>query len=234
MPEPGRKRGRERVYNAEKTREAILDAAEAVFAERGFHGTAVDAIAAEAGYNKSLIFQYFGDKLGLYAQVLKRADREANELLTRVFATLLEDETAFQVSQLRTFLKTMVQTLFDYLLKHPRFVRMLTWEMAEGWQTYAQIASQFSTEDRDQFEVLFHKARSAGLFRSGFVPTLQLATVGQMCLSYLTSLPLYQKLLPEEDVASAESLAQAREYLVDFVVAGMLVDSAETKSEKGS
>jgi TetR/AcrR family transcriptional regulator len=235
MPEPGRKRGRERVYNVEKTREAILNAAEAVFAEHGFDGTSVDAIAAEAGYNKSLIFQYFGDKLSLYAQVLKRADREANELLARVFAPLLEDETApFHAPQLRNFLVTMMQTLFDYLLEHPRFVRMLTWEMAEGWQTYAQIASQFSTEDRDQFETLFHRARSAGLFRSGFIPTLQLATVGQVCLTYLASLPLYQRLLPEQDVAAVENLAQARAYLVDFVVAGMMADPAETNPEKGS
>jgi TetR/AcrR family transcriptional regulator len=167
--------------------------------------------------------------------VLKRADRESNELLGRVFAPLLEDETAtFHASQLRNFLVTMIQTLFDYLLEHPRFVRMLTWEMAEGWQTYVQIASQFSTEDRDQFETLFYKARSAGLFRSGFIPTLQLATVGQVCLTYLASLPLYQRLLPEEDVAAAENLAHARAYLVDFIVAGMMVDPAETKPEKGS
>src|SRR5438067_12849186 len=94
MPEPKRKRGRERVYDAERTRETILNAAEAVFAEHGFDGTSVDAIAAEAGYNKSLIFQYFGNKLGLYTQVLKRADREMSELLARVFAPLLQDETA--------------------------------------------------------------------------------------------------------------------------------------------
>src|SRR6266700_7970384 len=223
MPEPRRKRGRERIYDAQRTREAILNAAEAVFAERGFDGTSVDAIAAEAGYNKSLIFQYFGDKLSLYAEVLKRADREANELLARVFAPLLEGETAASnAHQFRTFLATMMQTLFDYLLAHPRFVRILTWEMAEGWQTYAQIASQFPAEDTDQFETLFHKARSAGLLRSGFVPVIQLTTVGQMCLTYLASLPLYQVLLPEEDVSSPESRARAREYIVDFVVAGMM------------
>ncbi len=165
----------------------------------------------------------------------KRADREANELLARVFAPLLEDETAAShAHQFRTFLQTMIQTLFDYLLEHPRFVRMLTWEMAEGWQTYAQIASQFPTEDVDQFETLFHKARSAGLLRSGFVPVIQLTTVGQMCLTYLASLPLYQVLLPEEDVSSPESRARAREYIVDFVVAGMMADPAETKPEKGS
>jgi len=233
MSEPKRKRGRERVYDAERTRETILNAAEAVFAQHGFDGTSVDAIAAEAGYNKSLIFQYFGNKLGLYTQVLKRADREMSELLTRVFAPLLQDETAAShPHQLRTFLETMIQTLFDYFLAHPRFVRMLTWEMAEGWQTFAQIASQFPAEDTDRFETLFHKARSAGLLRSGFVPVIQLTMVMQLCQAYLASLPLYQMLLPAEDLSSASALARAREYFVNFVVAGMIVDPARRERDE--
>ena len=228
MSESGKKRG-------ETTRQAILAAAEVVFAEHGFDGARIDTIAEVSGYNKTLIFRYFGDKLGLYAEVLKRADREANELLARVFAPVLEDETAAShAHQFRTFLATMMQTLFDYLLAHPRFVRILTWEMAGGWQTYAQIASQFPAEDTDQFETIIHKARSAGLLRSSFVPVIQLSTVGQMCLTYLASLPLYQLLLPEEDISSVESQARAREYLVDFVVAGMMDDPAETKPGKGS
>jgi len=228
MSESGKRRG-------ETTREAILTAAEVVFAEHGFDGARIDTIAEVSGYNKTLIFRYFGDKLGLYAQVLKHADREANELLARVFAPLLEDENAAShAHQFRTFLATMMRTLFDYLLEHPRFVRILTWEMAGGWHTYAQIASQFPTEDVDQFETLFHKAQSAGLLRSSFLPVIQLSTVGQMCLTYLASLPLYQMLLPEEDVTSVESRARAREYIVDFVVAGMMADPAEKKPEKGS
>lgn len=235
MPETGRKRGRERVYDAERTRETILNAAETVFAEHGFDGTSVDAIAAEAGYNKSLIFQYFGNKLGLYTEVLKQADRETNALLDRAFAPFLMDErTEFQAQQLKAFLETMIRTVFDYLLDHPRLVRILMWEMAEGWRTYAQIASQFSTEDRDQFERIFERVRGTGLFRSDFVPALQLATVGQMCLTYLASLPLYQTMLPEQDLASVESLARAREYIVNFVVVGMMADRTETQPEKGN
>ncbi len=232
MSEPKRKRGRERVYDAERTREVILSTAEALFAEHGFDGTSVDAIAAQAGYNNSLLFQYFGDKLGLYMQVLKRADREMGELLARVFASGLSDETVvLQAHQLRVFLATMVQTLFDHLLEHPRLVRILTWEMAESWQTFAQIASQFPPEDTAQFEFLFRKARQAGLLRSDFVPMIQLTMMVPLCQAYLAYLPLYQRLLPGEDISSASGLAHARDYLVDFVVAGMMNGLPETKVE---
>ena len=226
MTEARRKRGRERVYDAQSTRETILSAAETLFSERGFDGTSVDAIASQAGYNKSLLFQYFGDKLGLYSQVLKRSDQEMGALMERTYASVssrLADESAIlQAEEFRALLVTMVRSIFDYLLEHPRLVRVLTWEMAAGWQTFAQIASQFAPEDRAQALPLFERAREAGLLRSDFVPTIQFMMLVPWCQIYLGYLPLYQRLLPDEELASARRLADAREYLVDFVVSGMM------------
>ena len=226
MQEPGSKRGRKRVYDAQRTRAAILNAAEALFAEHGFDGVSVDAIAAEAGYNKSLIFQYFGDKLGLYTEVVKRADRELTDLLAPVLvdATIVSNAQAF-----KAFLETLVRAFFDYLVDHPRFVRTLLWEQAEGWQTYARIVSQLTPEHADQFEILFRSAYNAGLLRSDFGPFIQLSIVLQLCLSYLSFIPLYGQASHQgEDLASAAALARAREYIVAFVVHGMMVDLPET------
>lgn len=50
----------------------LLDAAQRVFAERGFAGARVDAIASRAGVNKQLIAYYFGSKQGLYDAVTDR------------------------------------------------------------------------------------------------------------------------------------------------------------------
>jgi TetR/AcrR family transcriptional regulator len=228
MSEPEPRRGR--AHDAKGAREAILNAAEAVFAQHGFDGARIDAIAAEAGYNKSLLFQYFGDKLGLYAEVNKRIDRDINELGVRVLAPLLEDENiASDAYRFRTFLETTIGALFDYLLEHPRLVRIILWEQAEGWQTYAKIFSQFETEDVDQLRTLFVKARRAGLLRSDFDPLIQLVMAEQMCWSYLATIPLYQLMLPGEDQSSAVALARAREFIIAFVVSGMMVDPPETK-----
>ena len=112
---------RGRVHDAQGAREAILNAAEAVFAEHGFSGARIDAIAAESSYNKSLLFQYFGDKLGLYTEVVKRADRELNEMQACVLTPLLEDETiASDADTFKALLETVATTLFDYLVEHPR------------------------------------------------------------------------------------------------------------------
>jgi AcrR family transcriptional regulator len=212
------------------TREAILNAAEMVFAEHGFDGARFDAIAQAADYNKSLIGQYFGDKLGLYAEVLKRADRELNALMMGVISPLLADEAiASDGQRLRSFIATLVRTTFDYLVDHPRLRRILTWEMAEGWQTYTRIAAQFMTGESDPFEPLFAKARSAGLLRSDFPAVIQLTLMFQACKSYLAFLPMYQMELPGEDVSSAAALARARERLVAWVVSAMMDDLPESE-----
>lgn len=206
-----------------KSREAILEAATIIFAEHGFDGARVDQIAQVSGYDKKLLFRYYGDKLGLYAAVLKRAEQEAHALLATVFAPVLENESAtFQEQQLRHFLTTMVQRLFDYLLDHPHSLRMLTWEMAEGWQTFTQIAARFSPAYTDQVERLFEIARSAGLLRSDVAPGILFTMLLQVCQVYLTSLPLYQTLLPGEDLSSPSALTEARERLSAFVVAGIM------------
>ncbi|MDQ2717392.1 MAG: TetR/AcrR family transcriptional regulator [Chloroflexota bacterium] len=58
-----------RPYNPEATRATILQAATELFAEHGFQGTSIHDISQAAGYTKSMIFHYFGDKLGLYSHV---------------------------------------------------------------------------------------------------------------------------------------------------------------------
>ena len=54
------------------TRKKILDASSAVFAEEGFAGARVDAIAQRAGVNKAMLYYHVGDKQALYAEVLNR------------------------------------------------------------------------------------------------------------------------------------------------------------------
>jgi TetR/AcrR family transcriptional regulator len=229
MSEPEPRRGR--THDAEGAREAILSAAEVVFAEHGFDGARIDAIAKASGYNSSLLFHYFGDKLGLYTEVVKRADREMSELQAQVLSPLLGAETDFSnAHEFKALLEVIVTTIFDFLVARPLFIRMLLWEQAENWQTYAKIIARFSTQDVDQFEAIFHKARATGLLRSDFAPLIQMSMVLQICMTYLTFIPLYQMILSQgEDLLSTAALERAREYLVSFIVHGMLIDPPETK-----
>lgn len=56
----------------ERTRQALLDAALAEFAEKGRAGARTSEIAARAGVNKQLISYHFGGKDGLYQALAQR------------------------------------------------------------------------------------------------------------------------------------------------------------------
>jgi AcrR family transcriptional regulator len=51
---------------------ALLDAAEKLFAEKGFDGATIQDLAKAADVNVSLVSYYFGGKEGLYAGVIHR------------------------------------------------------------------------------------------------------------------------------------------------------------------
>ncbi len=61
----------ETAAHSSEVRERILDAAAAVFAERGFGGAGVDEIARRAGVNKAMLYYHVGDKAALFAEVVK-------------------------------------------------------------------------------------------------------------------------------------------------------------------
>ncbi len=220
MSENDIKRGR--VHNAEGARRAILNAAEEVFALYGFAGARVDEIAAQAGYNKSLLFQYFGDKLNLYVEVLKRANQETNELRAQMLSPLFIDESvATDPQRFQAFLETMIRTNFDYLVDHPRVLRILMWEMADSWKTYAKISAEFSQEELEPFNRVCRKAFEAGLLHSDFTPIIQLTITQPICQIFLAYLPIYRISFPGEDFTSPAALGRAREWIVDFILSGI-------------
>ncbi len=70
----------ERLRDAERTKQALLDAARAEFGSKGLAGARVSEIAARAGVNKQLINYYFGGKEGLYQAILASWYAQEREL----------------------------------------------------------------------------------------------------------------------------------------------------------
>jgi AcrR family transcriptional regulator len=68
-------------------REQLLDIGRRLFAERGFEGTSIEEIAAQADVSKPVVYEHFGGKEGLYAVVV---DREVDRLLTMATTLLVE------------------------------------------------------------------------------------------------------------------------------------------------
>ena len=70
----GQSGSRHRRGSREQTTGAILDAAERLFAERGFTAVTVRGIAAEAGVSHALVHRYLGSKQQVYRAMLARRE----------------------------------------------------------------------------------------------------------------------------------------------------------------
>jgi AcrR family transcriptional regulator len=97
------------------TRARLIAAAIAEFADHGLAGARVDRIAAAAIANKRAIYDYFGNKEGLFDAALIRAISDLNEAVP-----LRPDDLPGYAAE-----------LFDYLLAHPGALRMIAWRRLE-------------------------------------------------------------------------------------------------------
>lgn len=89
-----------RTRDAAATRRALLAAGRELFASEGFDRTTVRAVAERAGVNQALLFRYFGNKEGLFAEAI-RDDALAvlqagprRHLLERTVATMFHATSA--------------------------------------------------------------------------------------------------------------------------------------------
>jgi AcrR family transcriptional regulator len=85
----GSPRTARRRHDAQASRRALLDAATALFDERGYHATTVREIGERAGVDAALIARYFGGKEGLYLAAVSEAPGPAPtadplELIARI------------------------------------------------------------------------------------------------------------------------------------------------------
>lgn len=188
----------------------------------------MDEIARRAGYNKSLLFRYFIDKLFLYKEVLKRADNETKELRARVLGPLLYDENIFnEPNKFKVLIENVIRTNFDFLVNHPHVQNIITWEMADSWRTYKRINSEFSQGENEPFYQVCRKAVETGRLKSDFAPFIQIIISQPICQLYLAYLPLYQLSFPDQDLTSPGAIEKARDFIVNLILSGILNDSTQ-------
>jgi TetR/AcrR family transcriptional regulator len=109
------------------TRVAVLDAAERLFALRGYRGTSLEEIGREAGLSRGTPGYFFGSKQRLYGEVLDR-------LLTRAQAALgpARARTHDASVPMPELLEQLVAAHIGMLVAEPTLVRLIQWDTLEG------------------------------------------------------------------------------------------------------
>lgn len=118
-----------------ETRARIFDAAERIFAARGFEGASIRDIAEAAAVQKALVSFHGGSKEGLFAKVVARRAQELADIRLAALDTLLATKTATLADILDSFIRPLLQKTF---------------EGGPQWQAYARLIAQVSADQRWQ------------------------------------------------------------------------------------
>lgn len=110
----------DRERNPARSRAAILDAAERLFAERGYEATSLTEVGTLAGVSRATPGYFFGSKPELYRAVLDRAFDEVRAAVrSGRERALASGRTPEEI------LAGAVGEYFDFLTAHPNFVRLI-------------------------------------------------------------------------------------------------------------
>ena len=162
---PANSSSKEKIRDAERSREAILDAAEELFSERGFDGVSLSEIGAASRLSRAAPSYFFGSKEQLYGAVLERVSA-ARQTAT---ANAVEPVVAWckdgdDLKDLRTALAEGMESYMRFLLSRPAFLRFITWEELAGAERL-RAARRNSTALNDAFTAVSKVAQKRGLRR---------------------------------------------------------------------
>jgi TetR/AcrR family transcriptional regulator len=153
----------ERLRDAERSRAAILAAAERLFAERGYEGASLSDIGSAAGLSRGTPGYFFGSKAKLYSEVLSGAFGSRQEAATRAFAAVhawCEDDGGVEL--LRDPLLRAANGYMRYLHENPTFVALVMREELDGGERLRHATSS-STAMRDAFSAVHRADRRRGV-----------------------------------------------------------------------
>jgi AcrR family transcriptional regulator len=129
------------------TRAKLVDAAGKVFAESGYRGATVREICARAGVNIALVNYYFGDKLELYAEVLRESiGSMKNEI--RVLESGLPPEQA---------IPDLIRATLQRMFRADRpgwYYQLMVHEMAQPTPALANVINETMRPIYDRFRTL--------------------------------------------------------------------------------
>ncbi len=177
----------QRNRNSQRSREDILNAAESAFAEKGIYGTRVDEIAKAANINKRMIYEYFGNKEGLYRAVLERSYSKLLEIELRMLSQ--ETSAADAVSGI-------VRLYFHFLSSNPSYVKLIMWENLNEGRYIEEL--DFNKIKHPAFEMMksiLKKGRDAGVFRDDLDEDQLIISLLTFTFSYFSNKYTLSKML---------------------------------------
>ena len=194
----------------EDTRERIVAAAGAAFAERGFRGTTIRQITARAGVNLAAVNYYFRDKEELYLRVL----REAKQCAGRI---VIEDLAGTPEERVGRFIHRFVHHLLDP--ERPAWHgRVLALEMSDPTPALDVIIRELTAPVYQSIRALIDEALE-GSATPAELDLFAGSIIGQ-CVFYSHSRPIVEQLALDLAVVP-DRIERIAVHVTTFSLAGL-------------
>lgn len=209
-PKPKADAAPKRARNSAKTKASILAAGRVEFADRGFEGARVDAIADRAGANKRLLYHYFGNKEDLYRAVLLDAYQE-----------IRRGERALSLDQYDPVqaMDRLVRFTFRHFLANPWFPRLLGTENIENarfLKTLPDIEALHSPLV-GQIAAIIERGAQSGLFRGDVDPVQLYISVAALGFFYVSNTATLSVIF-KRDLTSVAMVQEREAHAVQMVL----------------
>jgi AcrR family transcriptional regulator len=204
-----------RSRDADRTQQEILRAGMSEFADHGFGGARIDAIAERAGVNKKLIYYYFEGKDELFLAVLEQ---------TYADIRAAERELHLESSAPLAALERLVEFTWRYYLAHPEFLALLNSEnmLRAGHLKRSRRIRQMNSPLIDVLAQVLARGEKSGELRRGVDPMQLYISIAGLAYFYLSNKHTLGAIFGQDlmhDDALAERLAHMTAVVTSFVKA---------------
>ena len=207
-------------------REKILDAAEALFARRGFTGVGISEIAEAVGLSKSTLFHHYATKAQLYAAVVERILAEIETGLTRALAV-----GGTPVERLDRW----VDTVCDLLGARPTHARLLLRSLFEDDELSHDSENVRAADQRlarivASMNTLLREGMAGGGLRMANLPHTIQSLIG-LVIYHFASGDFGVELLGRSPFAAAE-VRRRKDEIKAFLHHGLVAPTAPPKGDR--
>jgi len=191
----------------EVTAERILDAAEQLFAERGYAGTSLRDVATRVELRIPSLYNHFPSKDALYAAVLARGIGPVLEMLAE-FAALPPAERDNEA---------LIARVMAVLRRHPHLPKLIQHETLTGGARLTPMLREWIAPVFGRAGEMAQAAPGAGRWAPEERPLVVIA-VYNVLVGYFTFAPLYQQ-LEGVDLLAAPMFASQTRLLGEIIAA---------------